>query len=100
MHIMLSIAKNLLDDCLKFLDALNGLEYVPDNVRQAQKKFYDLLAIIKMDVKQEMEQSVGSVGGQRSIVEQREAKATMTHYLKDCTKRLSCQAMYIGEKRL
>jgi len=54
MHIMLGIGNNILDDCLKFLDALNGLDNVPDNVRLARQNFYDLLTI-EMDVKQEME---------------------------------------------
>ncbi len=79
MHIMLGIGNNLLDDCLKFLDALNGLENVPDNIRQARQKFYDLLAI-EMDVKQEMEAWDHCWGPE--LVEQREATSAMSHYLK------------------
>jgi len=76
---MLGIGNNLLDDCLKFLDALNGLENVPDNIRQARQKFYDLLAI-EMDVKQEMEAWDHCWGPE--LVEQREATSAMSHYLK------------------
>jgi len=35
MHIMLGIGNNLLDDCLKFLDTLIGLENVLEAVHQA-----------------------------------------------------------------
>jgi len=61
MHIILGIGNYLLDNCLKFLDMLIGLENMLEAIHQGWQKFYDILAI-KMDVKQEMDAWVACWG--------------------------------------
>jgi len=51
MHIMLGVGNNLLDNCLKFLNSLSGLENLPETVQHAWQQFYDLLAV-DIDCKQ------------------------------------------------
>jgi len=78
MHIMLGVGNTLLDNCLKFLDTLNGFENVPDNVWQAWQIFYDLHAI-KIDAKEELDAWIEFLGPQ--LVEYRESRLAIIHYI-------------------
>jgi len=75
---MLGMGNNLLDDCLKFLDSLSGLENVPETVRHARQQFYDLLAV-EIDCKEEMDVWVLCFGPE--LDESRENRSAVIHFI-------------------